>query len=793
MSDDDDDDLFVDAAEYEEDLDERRLSRRSLNGKEERRRSKEKDELNKNGNGVKKTESLPLHGSSLPPVPLPATTDRLYSNVPPPQVDAVSTDPRKDKEGLVERKGSAPTGFTAAGDRKGSAFSPPAQGTIKPAPQRSDDGSRISSSTGTGTGAAITNFTVTSTSTPVDAAPLINASTIGEARDTISSSESYGVRSPANSTASLPSMKSGEVVKIPPMLGAASTSSTKSMKDIMEAGVGGETITAHMETVGEDIGVSEEAKDVSDVDKNTVIDKDTGRVLKITDEEEMTKIHDKYTTFSSSLFPNSAEEVKAARAKAEEEKVHEDEDVEDKIRGGMGKMMNFFTKKFGGAAPSADSKAKEEKKAENSTPSHTTATSVEKKHGSDDTTTTADGTIPIIVNKKDVKELNQLKQVQELHLHKESIWTMQFSADGKYLATAGLDTIVYVWIVHPKEVPYEKEKVEPTKTGTPRRSESEPFEERRVINPVPWRKYEGHRLHVVDLSWSKSNFLISASIDKTVRLFHVSRKECLYMFKHADMVTSVCFHPLDERFFLSGCFDKKLRIWNIPESRVVTWAQAPVMITAATFSPDGQLCVAGLFTGECVFYHTERLRYYTTVECKNRHGAYRSGRKVTGLSFRERDGSLQLLVTTNDSRIRLLNMDDFSTACKYKGLVNTQSQICASFSSDGYHVVCGSEDGSLYLWRTDSDLYIPSINPRFTGYRRDRNSSYECFRSCDNGMLTAALIAPQTTVEMVRNDGEGGRGTAAGKDIPRAGFIILTGSTDGIIKVYETFGEPVLI
>ncbi len=50
-----------------------------------------------------------------------------------------------------------------------------------------------------------------------------------------------------------------------------------------------------------------------------------------------TAVDQNYTTFSS-LFPGTKEEVQAARAKAELEKVHEDEDLEEKVRGGMGKV-----------------------------------------------------------------------------------------------------------------------------------------------------------------------------------------------------------------------------------------------------------------------------------------------------------------------------------------------------------------------------------------------------------------------------------------------------------------------
>lgn len=69
-----------------------------------------------------------------------------------------------------------------------------------------------------------------------------------------------------------------------------------------------------------------------------------------------------------------------------------------------------------------------------------------------------------------------------------------------------------------------------------------------------------------------------------------------------------------EQYFLSGSFDKKLRIWNIPERRVVEWAQTSVFITAVGFTPSGKMAIAGLFNGECMFYQTEGLRYYTQVK-----------------------------------------------------------------------------------------------------------------------------------------------------------------------------------
>ncbi len=43
----------------------------------------------------------------------------------------------------------------------------------------------------------------------------------------------------------------------------------------------------------------------------------------------------------------------------------------------------------------------------------------------------------------------------------------------------------------------------------------------------------GHTADVLDLAWSKSQFLLTASMDKTVRLWHISMDDCLRVFKCA--------------------------------------------------------------------------------------------------------------------------------------------------------------------------------------------------------------------------------------------------------------------
>lgn len=86
--------------------------------------------------------------------------------------------------------------------------------------------------------------------------------------------------------------------------------------------------------------------------------------------------------------------------------------------------------------------------------------------------------------------------------------------------------------------------------------------------PKPFCVYSGHTSDLLDVSWSKNYFLLSSSMDKTVRLWHISRGECLCCFQHIDFVTAIVFHPRDDRYFLSGSLDGKLRLWNIPDKKV---------------------------------------------------------------------------------------------------------------------------------------------------------------------------------------------------------------------------------
>jgi WD40 repeat protein len=151
---------------------------------------------------------------------------------------------------------------------------------------------------------------------------------------------------------------------------------------------------------------------------------------------------------------------------------------------------------------------------------------------------------------------------------------------------------------------------------------------------------------------------------------------------------------------------------------------------------------------------------------RSRHGKNR-GRKISGID--PLPGEDKILVTSNDSRIRLYNLRDHSLSCKYKGYLNSSSQIKATFSRDGQYIISGSEDGYVYVWKTHHDF------SKLSSVRRDRNDFFESF---------TAHSAPVTTVSFAPVPG-----ITVDEGLRDIGEVVVAGDYKGNIKVYVTSEE----
>ncbi|KAK7244343.1 hypothetical protein RIF29_39163 [Crotalaria pallida] len=340
---------------------------------------------------------------------------------------------------------------------------------------------------------------------------------------------------------------------------------------------------------------------------------------------------------------------------------------------------------------------------------------------------------------KSCKDLTAVYKTQEIQAHDGSIWSIKFSLDGKYLASAGEDCVIHVWRVVESERKGEllNEKPEdgnvnmllvvngspdattllsPMKDSTPekKRKGRSSFSRKSLsldqlvvsdtvfaLTEKPVCSFEGHLHDVLDLSWSKSQHLLSSSMDKTVRLWHLSSESCLKIFSHSDYVTCIQFNPVDDRYFISGSLDAKVRIWSIPDRQVVDWIDLHEMVTAACYTPDGQGALVGSYKGSCHLYNTSenKLQQKSQISLQNKKKKSHQ-KKITGFQFAPGSSS-EVLITSADSRIRVV--DGVDLVHKFKGFRNATSPISASLTANGKYIVSASEDSHVYIWKNEAD------------------------------------------------------------------------------------------
>ncbi|KAH1144395.1 hypothetical protein AAZX31_12G210300 [Glycine max] len=335
---------------------------------------------------------------------------------------------------------------------------------------------------------------------------------------------------------------------------------------------------------------------------------------------------------------------------------------------------------------------------------------------------------------KSCKEVTALYKSQEIQAHSGSIWSIKFSLDGKYLASAGEDCVIHVWQVVEGErkgelLLLDREKGEdgngnvdmflvvngsPMADGERKRKGRSSVSRKSLsldqfvvpqtvfaLTDKPVCSFQGHLHDVLDLSWSKTQHLLSSSMDKTVRLWHLSSKSCLKIFSHSDYVTCIQFNPVDDRYFISGSLDAKVRIWSIPDRQVVDWTDLHEMVTAACYTPDGQGALVGSYKGSCHLYNTSenKLQQKSQINLQNKKKKSHH-KKITGFQFAPGSSS-EVLITSADSRIRVV--DGVDLVHKFKGFRNATSPISASLTANGKYVVAASEDSHVFIWKNEAD------------------------------------------------------------------------------------------
>ena len=352
--------------------------------------------------------------------------------------------------------------------------------------------------------------------------------------------------------------------------------------------------------------------------------------------------------------------------------------------------------------------------------------------------------IPIKSKKKGKKYLKTLLELQHFFVDNSTIRVIKLSEDGKFLSIGLKNGKIKLYEIIGFDynkflLSYNKENI---------------MEYLNFVKEKAYKSLEGHKEDVIDLSWSPFYYylLLSSSVDGYVILWNVNleeQKAKIECFNHEKIVTSVSFSPTEKSIFITGCLDKIIRIWDISslldenDSKNINQKKFDInekynkdyfnieeKITSLNYFPSGDGMAIGTHNGKLIIYELKGDKYFYkgSFSCKNRIGKNSFGKKITSIEFLNKNYAI---ISSCDSRIRLLSMNDGKIIHKYKGYLNENSMIksCIDYNYD--IIITGSENGFVYVW----DIYNPD--------NIKTNTNYEYFRPYSQEKIQCSLIVPE--------------------------------------------------
>jgi predicted NACHT family NTPase len=236
-----------------------------------------------------------------------------------------------------------------------------------------------------------------------------------------------------------------------------------------------------------------------------------------------------------------------------------------------------------------------------------------------------------------------------------TLFAVEFSPDGKLLATGGTDGVVRCW-----DVASGKELL----------------------------TCKGHSSLVRSLAFSPNGeILASGSNDRTIRLWDCHSSECLQTLRgHSDMVRSVVFSP-DGKTLASGSDDRTVKLWDCDSGECLqTWEGHNDWVRSIAFSPDGKTIASGSED------RTVKLWDCHSGECLQTWQGHSDW--VRSIAFSS-DGKT-IASGSGDKTIKLWDCHSGECLQTWQGHSNWVCSV--AFSPDGKTLASGSGDKTIKLW-----------------------------------------------------------------------------------------------
>ncbi|GAO49229.1 WD repeat-containing protein [Saitoella complicata NRRL Y-17804] len=255
--------------------------------------------------------------------------------------------------------------------------------------------------------------------------------------------------------------------------------------------------------------------------------------------------------------------------------------------------------------------------------------------------------------------------IEVLEGHKDEVWFVKFSNNGKFLASASKDRTVIIWDV-------------------------EAFEILHVL--------EGHDDAVSYVDWSPDDSkLLTCATDHNVRLYDVRTGGLVRVFQaHHEPVSSCAWLPSGQGF-ITGSMDGEIVMWNLQGGITHKWSGSRIYDLAV--SMDGTRLVS--------ICTAKKMHIYNLIT------------KVTEASV-AMPSDLTCVTISKDSRYALINvatkevhlwdLERVRLVRKFSGQVQGKYVIRSAFGGlNEAFVISGSEDACVYVWNKEHGTLVEKL------------------------------------------------------------------------------------
>ncbi|XP_028751963.1 WD repeat-containing protein 26 homolog [Neltuma alba] len=263
------------------------------------------------------------------------------------------------------------------------------------------------------------------------------------------------------------------------------------------------------------------------------------------------------------------------------------------------------------------------------------------------------------------------RTLQVLEGHDDEVWFVQFSHNGKYLASSSNDRSAIIWEVG---------------------SNGELSMKHRLC---------GHQKPVSSVSWSPDDQeVITCGVEEAIRRWDAFTGKCLQVYEKAGVGMVSCAWLPSGKNILSGLNDKSISMWDLDGKELEACRGLRTRkISDLAITSDGEQIVSICNDKAILLFHRET------------HDERFVEEDQTITSFSLSKDSKFVLVSLLNQEIHLWNIEYVPKLVgKYKGHIRTRFIVRSCFGGiKQSFIASGSEDSQVYIWHRDSQELIEAL------------------------------------------------------------------------------------